>query len=211
VLLSPLEASIPKKRYIDEVVSQTAMLGSARAASILRSEWPYITENLSIRQQYEELACYVSYCNRSECEPEEYSFVLDEANRLLEIADTDDLKAGLYTQINRMSFGAYMTQKRRGELPDSMHLNAAIDACKEATELEPEEPAYYYNLATCYREKGDSEKAVEVIRQCLRLGTDDDHLNLAYRVFKDARLYDEAQDARRKLKAVNPIREATLN
>lgn len=211
-LLPTLEASIPKERYIDQAVSQTAMLGSSRAAAILKSEWPYITENLSIRQQYEELGCYVSYCSRSDSEPEEFGFVLDEANRLLDVADSDDIKAGLYNQINRISFGAYLTQKRRGDVPDPQHLDTAIGALEKATELEPEEAAYYFNLATCYREKGDEEKTIESINQCLRLKSDDDdHLILAYRIYKDAGLYDEAQDARTKLKAVNPIREATLD
>lgn len=213
-LLPRLEVMFSKPRYIDEAVATAASIGSSVAASILKNEWKYITEEMSVKQRYEELGAYVSYCTRYDCEPEEIDFVLTEAQKLLEVADgVDDpykFKAGLYNQINRINFGAYQTIKKSGT-DTPAYLDNAIDALLKAVELAPDEPAYYFNLATCYREKGDSSSAVVAIEKCMDLNSDDDeHLVLAYIIYTENGMNDKAKKIKDKLHNKNPLRASTL-
>ena len=214
-LLPRLEATLPKARYIDEAVATAASIGSSVAASILKNEWSYITEELSVKQRYEELGAYVTFCNQHDCELENIDFVLAEANKLLEVADEEDepahFKAGVYNQINRICFGAYQTKKKSG-INDSVLLDKAIDALQKAVELFPNEPAYYFNLATCFREKGDRSSAVTAIEKCLNLNSNDEgHLVLAYKIFEENEMGDKARKVKDKLQNINPLRASTLS
>ena len=210
-LLPRLEKTLPKDRYLDEAVSSAASLGSSRAAAILKSEWVYISAQFSFQQQYEELSCYVSYCNLRDCEPDEIGFVLKEANRLLTIAEEDNQKAGIYNQINRISFGAYSTDEKYGRA-DERDLDRSIDALQTAIRLNPKEPSYFFNLATCFQKKGNQNGALEAIQNCMDLGSaDEDHLSLAYRIFVKCGKKKEAQNVKEKLKLMNPLRAETLD
>lgn len=209
-LLPRLETSLPKDRYLDEAVASVASLGSSRAAAILKSEWEYISENLTIQQQCEELGSLVSYCNRRDCEMDEIDFVIKEADRLLTAAETDKQKAHIYNQINRISFGAYTTNARSGHT-DERDLDRAIDALQKAVSLNPEEPSFYFNLATCYQEKKDNDAAVEAIQKCMDLESDDeDHLTLAFQIYQKCRMYKEAQEVKERLRKINSLRADTL-
>lgn len=209
-LMPKLQATMSKDKFIDYVVAQTAMLGSVAAAAILKNEWPYIKENMPFKMQYEELGCYVSYCVRRDLEPEEIDFVITEATQMLDSAQTIEQKAGLYNQMNRISYGAYKTLENDGK-SEPEYLNKAIEYLQKAIELNPEQPSYYYNLAICKNESGDIKGSVEAIKKCIDLDTDDDdHLSLAYRIFKDQGMTDEAMRAFAKLKEINPVKADSL-
>ncbi len=66
-----LEGALSKERFIDQVVAQLTSMGSAKAARILEENWDYVASNFpTFKQRYEEVGCYISYCNRADCEPE---------------------------------------------------------------------------------------------------------------------------------------------
>ena len=173
-------------------------------------EWDYIRENLTQKQQYEELGCYVSYCNMRDRELEEMDFVRTQIDEMLKTVDSDSLKAGIYNQLNRICFGAYQTQKRQGS-ENKEYLAEAVSALERATQIIPDDASYLYNLAVCRREQGNIEGAVDAIRKCLNLKTDDaTHLTMAYRIFKEVGMEKEAEDVRNQLRRINPRRAAML-
>ena len=209
VLMPRLEQAVEKDKYLDAVVSQLAMMGSEKAGKILRAEWPYISANFTFKMKYEALGCYISYCNRRDSEPENLEFVLAEAERMLEEAETDVEKAGIYNQMNRIYHGAYSTLKGRGVIQEE-YLDEAVKMLLKATNLRNDEPAYYFNLATCYRELHNEEKALETITKCMDLGSEEEsHLVLAYEIFK-ARQSPRANEVYEKLVRVNQFRAEML-
>jgi len=208
-LMPRLEQTVDKDKYIDAVISQLAVLGSEKAGSLLRAEWPYITNNFTFEKQYEALGCYVSYCNRRDIEPENIDFILQEAVRMLNIAQTPKEKAGVYNQMNRIYFGAYSTLKSQNILRND-YLQEAIQSLQKATGLCPDEASYFYNLAFCYNEQGESERALESITACLDICDDDEaHLSLAYQIYK-AHNSPRADEVYSKLKKVNRFRAEML-
>lgn len=209
-LLPRLEQTLDKAKYIDMVVSQLAVLGSETAGKILRAEWPYIKKNFTFTQQYEALGCYISYCNHRDIEPENLEFVLQEADRLLTIAQTDEEKAKVYNQMNRIYYGAYATLKNQNDIHNE-YLTRAIQSLLKATQLCPQDSSFYFNLAVIYRELGDEDSAMDSITKCIDLGsTQESHLVLACKIYKEhnSPRYNAVYD---KLKEVNPYRAEMLS
>lgn len=202
-LMPVLEGVLSKERFIDQVVAQLTSMGSAKAAQILEESWDYIASNFTFKQRYEEVGCYISYCNRADCEPEYLEKLVSTMDGLLDEAPSPKERAGLYNQKNRLYFGAYTTLEAKEEVHPE-YLDIAIQALERAIKLNGAEPPYYYNLATCQRKKGDLDAAVEAISKCMdQDSNDDDHLKLAYE------LYTEKKDPRaeatlKKLSEVNP-------
>ena len=212
-LLPRIEQQSDKNYYLDMAVSQVTAMGSTKAASILRAEWDYIKEKLSVKQQCEEVGALVSYCNMRDCEKENMAFLKGEIDRLLEIADSNEQKAGLYNQLNRLHYGIYATKEKNGE-SGTAHLVEAIDSLKEATRLDPKEASYFYNLAFCYRAMDNNEKAKDAISHCWELNKDDpkpdaDHLELAYELFRDTN-DPKAKDVMNLLTQKFPMKASTL-
>ena len=136
---------------------------------------------------------------------------MKEADRLLTIAEEDNQKAGIYNQINRISFGAYSTDEKYGRA-DERDLDRAIDALQTAIRLNPKEPSYFFNLAICFQKKGNQNGALDAIQNCMDLGSeDDDHLALAYHIFEKYGKKKEAQKVKEKLKMINPLRAEALD
>ena len=212
-LLPRLESTLSKERYIDHAVAQVCALGSEKAAAILKKEWDYIRDNLTPRQQYEELGCYVTYCNMRDRELEEMEFVRAKINEMLEMLETVDdntLKAGVYNQLNRICFGAHQTLKKKGN-DEKAYLAEAVGALERATNLNSSEISYFYNLAMCYHEQGNVSGAVKAIKTCLESGENDPkHFALAYRIFNENNMAEEAREVRAKLKELNPRMAAML-
>lgn len=223
-LMPRLKDEISEERYIDAVVAQLTALGSKKAAAELKASWGFIKENLTLQQQYEEIACYVSFCNRSDKEEDEMGFISEELNELekrvneseLSEEEKNELKSGIYNQANRLYYGAYETASREHrETVHTQWLFDAIKAIEKAVELNPSEASYYYNLAICYRKLGNMDKAVMAIDKCVELGADNgnydsDHLSLAYKIYIDSGEGEKARSVKEKLEAVNPYRAAIL-
>ena len=111
-----LEGALSKERFIDQVVAQLTSMGSAKAARILEENWDYVASNFTFKQRYEEVGCYISYCNRADCEPEHLEKLVATIEGLLDEAPSPKDRAGLYNQKNRLYFGAYTTLEAKGEV-----------------------------------------------------------------------------------------------
>lgn len=202
-LMPVLEGVLSKERFIDQVVAQLTSMGSAKAARILEENWDYIASNFTFKQRYEEVGCYISYCNRADCEPEHLEKLVATIEGLLDEAPSPKDRAGLYNQKNRLYFGAYTTLEANGEVHPE-YLEIAIQALEKAIKLNGDEPSYYYNLATCQRKKDDLDAAVDAISKCMDLDSnDDDHLKLAYELYSEKK-DPRAKETLEKLAEVNP-------
>ena len=76
-------------------------MGSNKAARIFEENWDAIfgeKSELTFKQRYEEIGCYISYCNRADCEPEYLERVLKTIEDLMDAAPTSKERAGLYNQ-----------------------------------------------------------------------------------------------------------------
>jgi len=219
-LLPRLKMELPKDSYIDKVISQLAAMGSQKAGIELRESWEYIKNNLTLRQQYEEIGCYISFCNRNNTEVEELEFIsteLTDLERRVNASDLPDdekrnLQSGIYNQNNRLYFGAYQTASNNSQKEvDESWLRKAIDYLEKAVLINPKEASYYYNLAICYRESKQLDQAVEAIDQCMKLDTkDSDHLRLAYMIYKEAGKDKDAEQVKAELEIINPYVAAML-
>ena len=210
---------------IDLVVSQLASLGSRKAGTELKENWEYITQNLSLQQQFEEIGCYISYCNRNDLEIQEFDFISSELEKLENRVKKDDIQepekgellSSIYNQANRFYYGAYNTANKNSNNKSSKGIEhkswliTAIDYLEKAIELKPNEASYYYNLAICYRENKQLEDAVTAIDKCIELGTNDiDHLRLAYKIYIDSGNGDKAKHIKEALAKVSPYAAAML-
>ena len=224
-LLPRLKAELEKDRYIDLVVSQLASLGSRKAGTELKENWEYITQNLSLQQQFEEIGCYISYCNRTDLEIQEFDFISSELEKLenrvkncdIQEPEKEELLSSVYNQANRFYYGAYNTANKNSNNKSSKGIEhkswliTAIDYLEKAIELKPNEASYYYNLAICYRENKQLEDAVTAIDKCIELGTNDvDHLRLAYEIYIDSGNGDKAKSIKETLAKISPYAAAML-
>ena len=214
-LLPRVKSEKPKEYYLDRAVESAVAIGSTVAASILKSEWTYIVENFTIEQRYEAIASFVSYCNRHDCEQKELDFLEKEINELLNDPNASDkIRAGLFNQFNRVYYGIYKVLQKQG-INDIEYLDKAIDSLLEATQLDPNEGSYFYNLAICYMDRGNIEKACNSVSKCLEIDrntnkTDSDHLVLAYKIYREK--HDvRAKDIYIELENNNPKRAALID
>lgn len=213
-LMTRLKSSLSPEKYIDQVLAQLSALGSKKAAEELKQLWPYIINHLTLKQQYEEIGSYISYCNRADLEIEELDFITEELTKLDErivASDLDDgakkkLRAGVYNQTNRLHYGAYATANRNSDTEVHREwLQIAIDSLKNAVELVPDDASYHYNLAMCLDKAGQTEEAKREIDLCLKYSKNDsDHLILAYNIFNRAGDAERAMEEKEKLKKINP-------
>lgn len=220
-LMPRLKHELSPERYIDLVIAQLSTLGSKAAGKELKSSWPYVVQNLTLQQQYEELASYISYCNRVDLEPQELDFVTRELSALEKrikgsnMSDDEkrELCAGIYNQTNRIYFGAYTTSNHSTETAEHQKLlQRAIDSLERAVELNPNDASYYYNLATCQEKAGRIDEAKKAIDKCLDISTEDsDHLRLAYKLYIQSGEGELAKEVKEKLRTINPYWEKMLD
>ena len=78
---------------------------------------------------------------------------------------------------------------------DKVNLEQAIEATQKATELNPQEESYFYNMAMCYQTKKAWANALNAIESCLALDRRDaDHLSLAYQIYRRNHLPEKARE-----------------
>lgn len=219
-LMPRLKATLPRNRYIDLVVAQLSALGSKKAADELKDSWPYIVQNLTLRQQYEEIGSYISYCNRTDLDVQELSFISDELSKLDEriiASDLDEdekkqLRAGVYNQTNRIYHGAYVTSNRNSDSEVNREwLQKAIDSLKQAVKMVPDDASYHYNLAMCLDKADQIDESKKEIDLCLNISNkDSDHLRLAYNIYIRAGEGERAKEVKEVLRKINPYAAALL-
>lgn len=199
-LLPRLEQTIPKDYFISHVIDQACALGSQVAANYIKENWEYITATVNVHSQYECMASYVSYCNKMNIEEENIEFVKLCLAEIGKKDSTTETKGGVYNQLNRLYYGAYETSERK----NTKRLDEALDAINTAIEYCPDEPSYYFNKALIM-ENIDILQSVAAIEKCLLMDKedDDDHLALAYRLFRKTNNVN-APEIMKRLEKVNP-------
>ena len=219
-LMPRLKAQLPTERYIIHVIGQLSALGSRKAAEEVKSSWPYLVEHLPLRQQYEVMGAYISFCNRVDSELEELDFISKELTNLIDRIEKselgkdekDHLLAGVYNQINRLYHGAYSTANQNSE--SEIHrewLEKAIDSLQQAVNLVSDEASYYFNLAVCLDKAGRLEEAKQQIEKCLSISDkDSDYLRFAYSIYSQSGDFDQANKIKEKLRKFYPYVAAML-
>lgn len=199
-LLPRIEKQVSKDYYIDHAVTQVVAMGSSVAAKYLMDNWQYISETLDSHQQYECIASLITYFNQANSEEANLHFIDNCIETMLKNKPEKEIKAGLYNQKNRMYFGAYISTGR----VKKEYYNEALNAIQEAINIDPSKPSFYFNYATIIQ-NDNLEKAVSLMEKCIEMDAkeDDDHLALAYKLFKKAN-NPKVVSVLKKLEKVNP-------
>lgn len=213
-LMPRLKEQLTPEHYMYLVVGQLSAIGSKLAAAELKESWASVVDKLSLREQLNVMAGYISFCNQFDMEVEELRFVAEELLRITErirASDLDDqnkneLLAGVNNQTNRLYYGAYVTSNHGSDTESHPEwLKKAIDSLQEAIKLAPNEASYHFNLALCLDEAGRLDDAKEEIDRCLSISTEDSsHLRLAYDIYN--RIGDDvrAKEVKEILSRINP-------
>lgn len=167
----------PHKYYLNKVCALAAK-GSVKAMHELESSLPNILDNEEFETIIEAVGSLVSCYMRRDIE-----------NDKLESMEIFFQKAYDKATSNRER-AAVLNQKQR-LLAGGNRLQEAKELAEKIIQLNDEEPAYYYNLATILENLNDSDGARAQARKCvLTYKNDDDSseegLMLACRLFKDA-------------------------
>lgn len=201
-----LQWTMEKNRFYDLIVEQVASMGSLRASQMLIDyAEEFFDSDMSFVKKVEYLGVLVGCANRYDRETELLELVERVADALNHQAETlgpseapAKDRAQVYNQLNRLYHGIYVTYE------DVSYLQSAIGALRKALTIY-EAPYMYYNLAFCERHI-DLQSAKRDIERCLELSgasTDDDHLELACRIYRDLGdpAYDDVLD---RLREINP-------
>ena len=160
-LLPYIEPIVNEKSYITTYISAACSRGSTIAANYIHDNWGVIVGIVDdMKELYELVGCYVSWCNRHDAEVDNIEFFNQMCEYVRKNTNDASIRAGLYNQQNRLYHGAYANTKKRE------HLDVAIDAVRRAIELDPDEGSYYYNLATLLRNEDSSKQ--EAINAIMR-------------------------------------------
>ena len=199
-LLPRIEKQVPKDYYIDHAVAQVAAMGSSLAAKYLMDNWQYIAKILDKNQQYECVGALVTYFNKTNSEEENLHFFDNCIEAILKNKPDKKVQAGLYNQRNRMYYGAYVSTGR----VKKEYYDEALNAIQEAIKIDSSEPSFYFNYATIIQDK-DLGKAVSLMEKCIEMNDkeDDDHLALAYKLFRKAN-NSKAISVLERLEKANP-------
>lgn len=199
-LLPRIEQQVSKEYYIDHAVVQVAAMGSQNAAMYIKEHWTYINGILNDEQQYECIGSFITYCNRTNTEETHLVFVDNCIESILKRKPDTTVQAGLYNQKNRIYFGAYVTTGRKNQ----SYYTEALGAIQKAIELDPNKPSFYFNYATIIR-NDDVNKAAALMEKCIDMNSenDDDHLELAYKLFVQTN-NPKSASVLKKLEEVNP-------
>ena len=195
----PRIAQLFTQEELVQAVSPLAAIGSIQAAAIIRSNWGAVVKKVELHVQIQVLSAYISYSCIRNIEPMEFEFIDGEISRLKELVPGEAERASVLNQENRICYGMYQTLKAQGKESEG-YLSRAIDALHEAISLEPDEAAYYFNLAVCFYSTEQIENAKDVIEKCLELNTEDyDHLVLAYKIYRTIGDQDKCTEINKKL------------
>lgn len=199
-LLPRLEQTIPKDYFISHAIDPACALGSQVAANYIKENWEFITATVDVHRQYECMASYVSYCNKMNIEEENIEFIKSCLAEIGKKDSTTKTKGAIYNQLNRLYYGAYVTSE--GE--NTKCLDEALEAINTAIECCPDEGSYYFNKALIMVNI-DIPQSVADIEKCLMLDKedDDDHLALAYRLYRKTNNVN-APEILKRLQKVNP-------
>ena len=205
VALANLQKSTEHFRFLDQYVEVAASMGSNAAGNYLIECFrEFMDSDRPFREKYDYIAYLITYAGKTDREPEIVQMVEDAANGLLSVEDMEDSekwKACLYNQLNRLYWGVFLNTAQ-----EEYRLKT-LSALSLAVEYDPNEPAYYFNIAVV-QENYDFDAALDAIEHCLTLEdaagqSDLDHLEKAYKLYKradDPRSFDMLE----RIRAVNP-------
>lgn len=181
-LLPRIQHMVPYLTFHDNFVSVAAARGSATAGQMMKKSMAeFMSKADSFSMKYEYISCYVSYVSKRDEEDKEYSFIMDWLEKLIAEGASDDELAGVYNQMNRLSYGVYCNTD------DEQYLDLASKYINIAIEKKPDDGSYYYNRAIILRSKHNISAATEDISRCLHFdgkNLDANHLLTACQLFK---------------------------
>lgn len=220
--LKKLEYQTDKVQYYDLFVSVAAARGSQYAGGLLLKNFEELmdlsVEELSIKKKYEMLGCLVNYLNRNDLEEEYAELIEKKVERIkadCEMYGNDDLAqdimAGAYNQLQRLYHGAYQTADK----PE--YLKKAYKFCNKAIEMKNTEPAYFFNksiVEEAMHKEGLNDKdylheaelsVIEMMKRTDREKPDTDHLQRAYRIFRQTGNDEQLAEVTELLQKHNPL------
>lgn len=184
--------------YFFNKLCALSMRGSEKGSKELESCLNDHIDTMPLSQVIEAIGSLVTCYNRHDSETTH----MESMERLLEIAlsraQTNRDRAAILNQKQRLLAGANMFEE-------------AEKVAKAATELNDEEPAYFYNYATILKKLGQSSLALDNAKKAVKLSSEEDAdcLELLCKLLKESA--DPANTElfemyMRKLEQVNPFK-----
>lgn len=184
--------------YFFNKLCALSTLGSEKASLELESYLKNSLDTEPFSRILEATGCLISCYNRQRSEQAHMEFMEQLIDKALNKAQTNKERASILNQKQRLLAGAGMFEK-------------AQEIAKEATEMDDEEPAYFYNYATILRHLGQSSLALNKAKRAVELSTDENSNSLAL----VCELLKESDDPvnseifesyMRRLEKVNPLK-----
>lgn len=209
--MDALSYRMNRHRWLDQVASQVACLGSIKAGDILIADADrFMDEASNFHEKVEYVGSLVTNLLHTDRELANLSLV-ERLCGALQSASSGEKKdqVQVYNQLNRLYYGIYVSTE------DSSWLDRAIDILNRALQAGGDYDYVYYNLAMCERARNsgdDMRRALEHVLRCIELDgekTDADHLEMACKIMHDlgdSRLDDYFS----RLTAANPVKAQLL-
>lgn len=204
---SLLPAAARRSRSVTECLSAAAVLASegfAVGAETLCQILDGPLEGLELEELQFAVGSYVTYLHFTDTEKERLPFVRDVTGRILEQLTLDPCtEAYFLNQLQRAMPAS------AGETPEDALVKEALALSLRATELCPEDPAYWYNLSMNYERRGLDDLALGAVDRYMSIETDQltvAQLFQAVDVYVRGKRQDDARRAFHRLQAVSPPR-----
>ena len=194
--MARLQQQMDKLKFLDAIVEVAASAGSVKAGEMLiQNAQEFMDSDVSFDKKYEYLGYLISYAGKRNEEERILELVENICAQLIMEINSSEGRipekkmAGIHNQKNRLYYGIYVNTD------DVRWLDKAYHEVGLAIEAESEEGSYYYNLAKIYVDyyrlspnEGEEYliEAAKAVQRCISLDKkqDDDHLMLAYKLFR---------------------------
>lgn len=196
-LLPRIEQLLGPSEFLVAAAGVAAVNGEASAAETLFRALEHEDADIGSDARTAAVSAIVQYYVATDREIEGAQRLEPIAERLLQSPDlTDEDKSRIHNQMQMIQYGAEMFEE-------------ALKSIDRAIEINPQEPAYYYNKSMIYEELKDPKRALEAIDKVMEMGSaDPQHLAHAYRILIANNEPERAQEILERLQDIDPARAA---
>lgn len=203
-------------KFLDQVVTQVANIGSVKAGDILiENAQSFIDSDFSLADKLAYVACLINNISRTDREREQLELAeqLCGTMCILTKDGTDEQRIEPYNQLNFIYYGVYLNSRDEEDIPYLYKARECLDKALEIAEF----PYLHNNYASVEYNFPESEgpehleSAREHILRCLEMDEQPNasHLELAYKIF--TALHDSgASDYLEQLELINPDKAQLL-